>query len=29
LLGEQKELTVTFYAGVAIVLLVVFSHRRA
>jgi drug/metabolite transporter (DMT)-like permease len=29
LLGEQRELTLTFYAGVAIILGAVFSHRRA
>ena len=28
LLGEQRELTLAFYAGVAIIMLVVFSHRR-
>ena len=28
LLGEQRELTLTFYAGVAIILAAVFSHRR-
>lgn len=28
LLGEQRELTLTFYAGVAIVFAAVFSHRR-
>ena len=28
LLGEQRELTLTFYAGVAIIMGVVFSHRR-
>lgn len=27
-LGEQRELTLAFYAGVAIILAVVFSHRR-
>lgn len=29
LLGEQRELTVAFYAGVAIILGVVFTHRRS
>ena len=28
LLGEQKELTAPFYLGVAIIMLVVFGHRR-
>ena len=28
LLGEQRELTLAFYAGVAIIMGVVFSHRR-
>lgn len=28
LLGEQRELTLAFYAGVAIIMAVVFSHRR-
>jgi drug/metabolite transporter (DMT)-like permease len=28
LLGEQKELSLTFYAGVAIIIAVVLSHRR-
>jgi drug/metabolite transporter (DMT)-like permease len=28
LLGEQKELTLAFYAGVVIIVAVVFSHRR-
>jgi drug/metabolite transporter (DMT)-like permease len=27
-LGEQRELTLTFYAGVAIILAAVFTHRR-
>jgi drug/metabolite transporter (DMT)-like permease len=27
-LGEQRELTLTFYSGVAIILAAVFSHRR-
>ena len=28
LLGEQRELGLAFYLGVAIIMIVVFSHRR-